>query len=74
MNADAVLGIDLGTSVVKAGIYGFDGVTHASGSCPLTATAYAAATESYLRWSARWAAGYRTESALSEKHGTGVII
>lgn len=41
---------------------------------PATATAYAAATESYLRWSARWAAGYRTESALSEQHGTGVII
>ncbi|HUX69538.1 MAG TPA: hypothetical protein VMV41_03415, partial [Cellulomonadaceae bacterium] len=39
-----------------------------------TATAYEAATESYRRWSARWAEGYRTESALSEKHGTGEII
>ena len=38
MNADAVLGIDLGTSVVKAGVYGFDGVMHASGSCPLRLT------------------------------------
>ena len=38
MTADAVLGIDLGTSVVKAGIYTVDGVIHASGSCPLTLT------------------------------------
>jgi xylulokinase len=41
---------------------------------PATVTAYAAAVESYRRWSARWADGYRTESALSEQHGTGEII
>jgi len=35
VTADAVLGIDLGTSMVKAGIYTFDGVMHASGSCPV---------------------------------------
>lgn len=33
--ADAVLGIDLGTSVVKAGIYGFDGTTQATASHPV---------------------------------------
>lgn len=32
---DAVLGIDLGTSVVKAGIYTLDGVQRATGSCPI---------------------------------------
>jgi len=41
---------------------------------PATASAYQAATESYLRWSARWAAGYRNESAPAEQHGTGEII
>ncbi|MCC2321482.1 xylulokinase [Cellulomonas xiejunii] len=32
---DAVLGIDLGTSVVKAGVYTADGVERAAGSCPV---------------------------------------
>lgn len=32
---DAVLGIDLGTSVVKAGIYTLDGVERATGSSPI---------------------------------------
>lgn len=35
MTPDAVLGIDLGTSAVKAAVYTFDGVMHASGSCPV---------------------------------------
>lgn len=38
MNGDAVLGIDLGTSMVKAGVYTYDGVLRASGSCPLSLT------------------------------------
>ena len=35
MTADAVMGIDLGTSVVKAGIYTFDGRLQATASVPL---------------------------------------
>jgi len=31
---------------------------------------YDAISESYQRWSARWAEGYRAESELSEQRGT----
>ena len=33
--ADAVLGIDLGTSLVKAGIYSFDGTMQATAIAPI---------------------------------------
>lgn len=35
IDADAVLGIDLGTSAVKAGIFTLDGIQHAEGTCAI---------------------------------------